>query len=564
MAWLVDTLRRHPELALFLTLALGYALTRVRLGPVRLNAVVAVLIAGVAVGQLRIDVPASLQWVFFVLFLFSIGYQTGPQFFRGLGRSALPQVGLAVLLCGTVLVSALALSRLFGFNPGGGAGLLAGAMNASAAIGTAGDAIARLPADPATTHTLSTSLTVAFAVTYLVGLLTEIFTLTAIGPWLMRADLAAECRTLEAEMGIDGGEVGAGSAYQGVVVRAYAIPAALDGRSVEALERLFFPARVYVERVRTPAGLVEPAPGTRLRTGDVVALSGRLAKHVEPGHPLAGAEMDDPELLDIPTAVVDVIVAEKEFAGRTLEFLAETVGREERGRSVFFRRIQRGGKEVPFGPGTVVERGDVVTIVGPAPRVAVVAPLLGHTLPPPSSTDLLSMTVAIALGGLGGLATVRLAGLDVGLSMPVGVLLGGLLAGWLHSVRPAVASMPEPVLRVFDSIGLTGFLAVVGINAGPGFITGLATSGLPLVLAGFLLCLIPNVVTILAGRYLLRLHPGVLLGICAGAGTSPAGLAAVQDKAKSKIPTLGYGVSYAVGNLLLALWGSVMVILLGA
>ena len=172
------------------------------------------------------------------------------------------------------------------------------------------------------------------------------------------------------------------------------------------------------------------------------------------------------------------------------------------------------------------------------------------------------MTVAIALGGLGGLLTVRLAGLEVGLSMPVGVLLGGLLAGWLHSVRPAVAAMPEPVLRVFDSIGLTGFLAVVGINAGPGFITGLATSGVPLVIAGFLVCLIPNVVTILTGRYLLRLHPGVLLGICAGAGTSPAGLAAVQDKAGSKIPTLGYGVSYAVGNLLLALWGSVLVMAL--
>jgi putative transport protein len=137
--------------------------------------------------------------------------------------------------------------------------------------------------------------------------------------------------------------------------------------------------------------------------------------------------------------------------------------------------------------------------------------------------------------------------------MPVGVLLGGLLAGWLHSVRPTLAALPEPVLRVFDSIGLTGFLAVVGINAGPGFISSLATSGVPLVLAGVLVCLLPNVVTILVGRYLLR------LGICAGAGTSPAGLAAVQDKARSKVPTLGYGVSYAVGNLLLALWGSVVV-----
>jgi putative transport protein len=562
MHWLIETLRAHPEIALFLTLALGYGLTKLRLGPIQLNAVVAVLIAGVAVGQLRIDVPSSLQWVFFVLFLFSIGYQTGPQFFRGLGRSALPQVGLAILLCGMVLASALALSKLFGFNAGAGAGLLAGGMNASAAIGTAGDAIARLPADPTTIQTLSTSLAVAFAVTYLVGLLTEIFTLTTVGPWLMRADLAAECKKLETAMGIQSGDAGATSAYQGIVVRGYTVSARLDGQTVGDVEQSFAPARVFAEALRTPEGITHPAPTLRLRTGDVLALSGRLAAFTDPGHPLAGTEVDDPELLNIPTGTVDVVVAADALVGKTLEHLAQTIGREERSRSVFVRHILRGGKEVPFGPRTVIERGDVVGLVGPAAQVAQVAPLVGHALPPASSTDFLSMTIAIALGGLGGLATVRLGGLDVGLSMPVGVLLGGLVAGWLHSVRPAVAGMPEPVLRVFDSIGLTGFLAVVGINAGPGFITGLATSGVPLVAAGVLVCLLPNVVTILVGRYLLHINPGVLMGICAGAGTSPAGLAAVQEKAKSKIPTLGYGVSYAVGNLLLALCGSVVVMAL--
>ena len=303
----------------------------------------------------------------------------------------------------------------------------------------------------------------------------------------------------------------------------------------------------------------------QLRTGFVVALSGRLAKHVESGNPLAGAEIDDPELLDIPTVVVDVVVAEKEFAGRTLEYLAETIGREERSRSVFFRKILRGGKEVPFGPGSVVERGDVVTMVGPASRVALVAPLLGPMLPPASSTDFLSMTVAIALGGLGGLATVRVAGLEIGLSMPVGVLLGGLIAGWLHSVRPAVAAMPDPVLRVFDSIGLTGFLAVVGINAGPGFITGLATSRPPPHR-----CRLPGLPDPERGDASSR---DGTCSACTPASSSasargPAPLRPVwrrcRRKPEARSRRLGYGVSYAVGNLLLALWGSVMVILLGA
>lgn len=83
-----------------------------------------------------------------------------------------------------------------------------------------------------------------------------------------------------------------------------------------------------------------------------------------------------------------------------------------------------------------------------------------------------------------------------------------------------------------------------------------------LVVAGLLCTTIPIVVTMLVGRYALRMHPGVLLGVCAGAATSAPGLASVQEVAKSKIPTLGYGVTYAVGNVLLALWGTVMVTLL--
>jgi len=561
MPWLIETLRQHPEVALFLTLALGQLLTRLKVGPIQLNGVVAALLAGVALGQLRIEVPSALQWAFFVLFLFSIGYQTGPQFFRGLGRSALPQVGLSLLLCGSALATAFVLARLLNFDAGAGAGLLAGGLNASAAIGTAGNALAGLTIDSATAQALATSLTVAFAVTYLVGLLTEIFTLTTIGPWLMRADLPAECRKLEADLGVGSGDAGV-SAYHDIAVRAYTVLASLDGITVAELEGRFAPARVFVERLRTQAGVMDPEPGMRLHTGDVVALSGRQAVLVGPGNPLVGSEVSDPALLDIPTITAEVVLTARAVAGQTIAQLAATLGQEEASRGVFVRQVARGGQKLPFGPGLRVERGDVITIVGRATMVERAARLIGATVLSSASTDMLALAGAIAIGAIAGLASFRLAGLEIGLSMPVGVLVGGLVAGWLRSVRPALARVPEPVLKLFDSLGLTGFLAIVGINAGPGFVDGLRTSGGPLVLAGVLVCLVPNLVTILAGRYLLRMHPGVLLGVCAGAGTSPAGLAAVQEKAKSQVPTLGYGVSYAVGNLLLALWGSVLVTLL--
>ena len=562
MAWLVEALRGHPELAVFLTLGLGLALGRLKLGPIRLNAVIGVLIAGVAIGQLEIRVPGELQWAFFALFLFAIGHRTGPQFFRGLGRGALPQVGLSLLFCGLVLACTYETARLLGFDAGAAAGLLAGGLNASAAIGTGGDAIGKLALDEPARHALATNLTVAFAVTYLAGLITAIATLAKLGPRLMRVDLAAACKQLEAELGVREPDFGVFSAYQEIAVRAYAVPAALRGWSVAQLERVFAPARVFAVRVRTAAGLSEPGQDAALGEGDVLMLCGRRASLVARENPLREHEVDDPDLLDVPVVSVEVVAAKPEVTGHTLAELAESVAHDEASRGVFVRKLARGGLALPLGPGTRVERGDVLTLVGQAQRIERLAARIGPAQWPSPATDLVAVCLAIAVGGVVGLASVRVAALDVGLSMPVGVLLGGLLAGWLRSIRPGIARVPEAALSVFESLGLSGFLAVVGLGAGPGFVEGLRSSGALLLGAGVIVCLIPNVITILVGYYLFRIHPGVLLGICAGAGTAPAGLAAIQEEAQSLVPTLGYGVSYAVGNVLLALWGSVLVVAL--
>jgi len=562
MKSLADALRAHPELAVFATLGLGHALARVRLGPIQLNPVIGVLSVGVVIGQLGIAVSGDLQWAFFVLFLFAIGHRTGPQFFRGLGRDALPQVVLAVILCALVLGCVYATSRALGFDAGGAAGLLAGGLNASAAIGTGGEAVAKLPLDEAERLAMQTNLAVGFAVTYLVGLVTAIVTLAKLGPLLMRVDLAAACHALEAELGVAQKDFGVFSAYQEIAVRAYAVPADEAGRTVASLESCFAGARVFAVRVRRDGHVEEPSPTTQLRAGDVVMLCGRRASLVDAANPLRAHELDDATLLDVPVVSVDAVVARPELDGRTLGEIAASVASDPASRAVFARKLARGGHELPVGPGTRVLRGDVLSLVGPAENLTRLAAHIGPMRWPSAATDLVAMCAAIALGGLLGLLSTRVGPIDVGLSLPVGVLLGGLVVGWLHSLRPDLARAPQAALSVLESLGLSGFLAIVGLGAGPGFVGGLASSGPALVGAGVIVCLVPMALTILAGRYVFRLHPGIVLGIVAGAGTSPAGLAAVQDEAKSRVPTLGYGVSYAVGNVLLALWGSVIVALL--
>jgi putative transport protein len=241
MSWLVTSLRDHPEIAIFLVIGVGHAVGRIRICSFRLNAVVGVLLVGMVAGTLGLQVVPGLEWCFLVLFLFAVGYQSGPQFFEGLRRGAFPQVGLSVFFCALGLASAYVLSRLFRFDAGGAAGLIAGGLGASPAMGTAAGAIAKLPVSETVRQQLNANSAVAFAVTYLVGLITTIFALGKVGPWLMRADLKSACRKLETELGIDQNESGVFSAYQHFVPRSYAIPELFNGKTPETLEQAFSP-----------------------------------------------------------------------------------------------------------------------------------------------------------------------------------------------------------------------------------------------------------------------------------------------------------------------------------
>jgi putative transport protein len=221
----------------------------------------------------------------------------------------------------------------------------------------------------------------------------------------------------------------------------------------------------------------------------------------------------------------------------------------------------RAGEELPLGSEVVLERGDVLTLIGAKRHVDRVAAQLGPVKRPSHATDLISLGLAIGIGGLIGLPALHLTRLSIGLGLPVGVLLGSLVVGWLHSIKPALSKIPEPVIAFLDSVGLAAFVTTIGINAGPSFVNGVRSSGIALLITGVVVGALPYLVTILAGRYIFKLHPGILLGICAGSGTSSPGLAALQEKAESRVPVLGYGVSYAINAVLSALWGSVIVAL---
>ncbi len=553
----MNALRNHPELAIFLVLAVGFVIGRIRIGSFKLGNVVGTLIAGVLIGQFDIKVDPTVKSVFFSLFLFATGYKVGPQFFRGLKKNAMPQVVLTVVLCVASLVTTLVAAKLLGYDSGTAAGLMAGAFTESTVIGTAGDTIDRLDLPEAEKTRLKNNIPVAYAVTYLVGTGLVVWFLSAGAPRLLRIYLKEESRKLAAQLG--GGHTtdhDVQMAYKEWSIRAFQIAESAVGRTVADLERsVASPERLFVERIRRGDHLLDVAPDTVLQSNDVVAVGARRRVLLSGNLPLR-QEVEDPELLAFPMATLDVVVTKRSEVEQPLYVLAQ-----RHGRGVVLANLIRGGEEIPFTPETTVNRGDILRLGGAQRDVERAGAALGYIERQSSESDVVFLGLGIVIGGLVGLLTLTVGGLPLTLTTSGGALIMGLVFGWLRSVHPTFGRIPEPALWIFDTVGLAVFIGVVGLTAGPTFVSGLRQTGPSLLVVGMIVALLPHLITLLFGLHVLKMNPVILFGACAGAGTVTAALRAMQDESQSKLPVLGYTVPYAIGNILLTAWGPVIVVL---
>ncbi|MGO4706133.1 aspartate-alanine antiporter [Microvirga sp. 2MCAF38] len=556
MDFLVSALRHNPELAIFLTLALGFLIGRIKFGSFTLGTVVGCLLAGVLIGQLDIKVSPLVKTIFFDLFLFTTGYKVGPQFFRGLKSDALPQVALTVLVCVTCLLAAFGFSKLMGYDVGTAAGLLAGAFSESTVIGTAGEAIQRLAIPEAERAALVNNIPVAYAVTYLVGTATLVWYLPTIGPKLMGINLREEALRLRASARkTDETIEGVTSAARSFDVRAYRVTNQnLFNKTIAELESLPRHARVFIVRARSGDRVLDAAPNLVIQKDDVIAVIGRQEIHATRGD-MIGPEVSDPVLLDIPLETLDVVVTNRSVEGKSLTELSHL----QFARGVFLSKFTRSGLEMPIGLEARIDRGDVMRLIGPLPEVERAAKELGYPDRQTSATDMVFVGSGIFLGGLVGLLSVVVWSVPLTLTTSGGALVMGLVFGWLRSVYPFFGRIPEAAIWIFDTVGLCTFIGIVGLSAGPSFISGLRASGLSLVAVGLISALLPHTLGILFGRFVLKMNPLIVLGACAGAGTITAALRAVQDEAQSNVPALGYTIPYAIGNILLTAWGPVIV-----
>ena len=556
MNYILDALRNHPELAIFLVLAIGFVIGRIRIGTFKFGNVLGTLIAGVLIGQLDIKVDATVKSVFFSLFLFATGYKVGPQFFRGLKKNALSQVALTVVLCVASLVTTLVAAKLLNYDTGTAAGLMAGAFTESTVIGTASDTIDRLDIPEAEKTRLKNNIPVAYAVSYLVGTGFVVWFLSSMAPLLLRIDLKAESRKL-ANQGTAGrsADERAHLAYKEWSIRACRLDDAWAGRTVADVEHAASPERLFVERIRRGAELMDAPPETVLQSGDIIAVAARRRVLLAGDLPIR-EEVEDPALLEFPMATLDIVVTKREVTEQPLSAVAK-----RHGRGVALVKLVRGGEEIPFDGATIINRGDLLRLTGAQRDVERVGKAIGYIERPSNESDIVFLGLGIVAGGLVGLLTLTVGGLPLTLTTSGGALIMGLIFGWLRSVYPTFGRIPEPALWIFDTVGLAVFIGIVGLNAGPTFVSGLRETGPSLVFVALIVAVIPHITALLFGYHVLKMNPLILLGACAGAGTITAALRAIQDESGSKLPVLGYTVPYAIGNILLTAWGPVIVVL---
>jgi putative transport protein len=562
MEWLAKLFTKYPEMAVYLAVGMGYLIGRLKFRRVGLGVVTGSLLGGILIGNFfQVPVSDQAKSFVFLLFLFGIGYSVGPGFFQNLKgdgwRWAL--LGLFVPVIG--LVVGYSVARVMKLDPGYAAGLLSGALTESPIIGTASEAIRGLSIPDEQKTLWIGHIAVADAICYIFGTLGVILCCGSLGPKLLGIDLKHESKKLEESLGIQPSNPGVHSAWQPIGFRAYTIPAGgpAVGKTVAETESAVEGARLFVERIRRKEKIFAPVSSTVLEAGDTVAVLGRTETLVRLLVPMNN-EVIDSELLDIPVASFDLYATGKAVVGKTLQQIVDDV---HEARGTLLRGITRGDQAIPIGKNTIVARGDTVHVTGSEAAVRKLAPIVGRLIQPTDDTDFAVLGTAVFVGVLVGAAVIIPMGhLRIPLGTSVGTLLAGVVVGWMHSVRPWFGRIPGAAISFMKSIGLSAFVAMVGLKAGPVFVTAVKEYGSILFFGGMIVTLTPLIVGLFFGRYILRVNPVLLLGGLAGAQTMIAGVAAVQEKSDSTVATLGYSYTVAFGHILLTTWGTIIISLM--
>ena len=560
----MEVLRANPFMALFLALAFGYLLGKIKIGKFQLGGIAGTLIAAVIIGQIGVQVDEGVKSIFFALFIYAVGYSGGPQFFSSINRSTLTQVIAAIVMTVTGLITVLFFAKILNLGVGLAAGLAAGGLTQSAIIGTAGSAIDLLGLSKATASSLKVDIAVGYSVTYIIGSLGPILMVTAVFPMLYKWDLRQEAIKLAQKLGGGGRELGEGEYMP--LTRAWSrvfqvsASAAVVGHGTIFLEDLYN-SSLRVEAVMRHGESMTVDEGLSFQSDDLVMVTGLSTTLEKCGESIGAEHEDDNEIFDIVEESRKIFVTNKKFHGRTLDELQRNGEGKHYG--VFYTALSRMGHPMPLLPKTEIHVGDELTLTGSKSDLDNVEAFIGYKSPSLHATDFMSFGLGMVLGYIIGLYSFHVGSAEVSIGSGLGCLISGLLFGYLRMKHPKFGGVDTGAINFLQTFGLAVFVGVVGLNAGEGALTAIKANGLTLLYLGIAVTIIPQVLAFLFNYYVLKIkNPVVAMSVVAGSRSANPAFSALLDKTQNATPVAAFTVTYAIANILLTLWGPVIVAVL--
>lgn len=550
-----NLLSTNDVLLLFVVLALGLCLGKLRLGSIQVGNSIGVLVVSLLLGQQHFSMNTDALSLGFMLFIFCVGVEAGPNFFSIFFRDGKNYFLLALIMVLTALVLAVGLGRLFHWDIGLTAGMLAGAMTSTPVLVGAGDTLRQSVSDGRQLTLMQDHLSLGYALTYLIGLVSLILGARYL-PRLQHQDLPTSAQQIARERGLDP------DSQRKVflpVIRAYRVGPELvewsGGKNLRELG-IYRQTGCYIERIRRNGILASPDGDAVLQQGDDISLVGYPDAHarLDPSF-RHGKEVFDRDLLDMRIVTEEIVVKNHNAVNQRLGKLRLT------DHGCFLNRVIRNQIEMPIDDEIILNKGDILQVSGEAKRVKKIADRIGFIAIHSQVTDLLAFCAFFIVGLMVGMITFQFSGFSVSIGNAAGLLFAGIMLGFLRANHPTFGYIPQGALTMVKEFGLMVFMVGVGLSAGSGINHSLGSDGALMLGCGILVSLVPVVVTYLAGAYLLRMNRALLFGALMGARTCAPAMEIISDTARSNIPALGYAGTYAIANVLLTLAGTLIVLI---
>jgi len=541
---MIEILRENPLLLLFLVAGIGYPLGRIRIGEVRIG-VAAMLFVGLVFGALdpALEVPEPLYQLGLTLFIHALGISSGPGFVRSLKGKGLRDIAFVLVMILFTVGLMLMPHYLLDLSPAQTAGLFAGSLTSTPSLAAVLDYLRIDPAGGSVAEAV-----VGYSIAYPVSILGMILCIV-LAQRVWRIDYAAEARSLR--------DLGAAQEpLTSLTIRVTSDDAI--GKTVPEL-MLAHRWQVIFGRVQRGEHQYVAGAGTVLQRGDLVTAVGtkeELARVID----FLGTV--SPIEVDMDRTEVDtrrIFVSDPHVAGLRIKDL----NLPHRFGAVI-TRVGRGDQELLPPADLRLELGDRVRVLTKRNNLAEVAHFFGDSYRSLSEVDVMTLGLGLALGlALGQLPIPLPGGLVVKLGSSGGPLVVALILGAMARTGPLVWSLPYSANLLLRQIGLSIFLAGVGVRSGYEFFeTVLQGNGLVLLAAAAAVVLVAGMTMLFVGYRLLKIPMGVLVGMLAALQTQAATLGFAQEQTHNELPNLGYATVYPAAVIIKIVLAQSMMVLL--